>query len=110
MRIFALGGAGKICRESALDIVRFGTFDQLTIGDNNINSAQETARWLNHPNVDFAFINVKNKKESIALLSDYDIVIDGTTITLNALSTECIALANCHGVKPQRIWRGIPIQ
>jgi lysine 6-dehydrogenase len=98
MRIFAIGGAGKICRESALDIVRFGTFDQLTIGDNNINAAQESARWLNHPNVDYAYINVKNKKESVALLSDYDIVIDGTTITLNAMSTECIALANCHGV------------
>ena len=51
MRIFALGGAGKICRESALDLVRFGTFDQLTIGDKQLEAAKEAAEWLNHPKV-----------------------------------------------------------
>ncbi len=98
MRIFAIGGAGKICRESALDIVQFGTFEQLTIGDFNLSAAKETAEWLNHPKVDYAFIDVKQKNESIALLSKYDLVIDGTTIKLNADSTECIAFANCHGI------------
>jgi saccharopine dehydrogenase-like NADP-dependent oxidoreductase len=98
MKIFALGGAGKICRESALDIVQFGTFDRLTIGDFNIAAAKETADWLNHPKVDYAFIDVKNKRESITILSEYDLVIDGTTISLNADSTECIAHAGCHGI------------
>lgn len=98
MRIFALGGAGKICREAALDIVQFGTFDQLTIGDSDVDAARETALWLHHPKVDYAFINVRNKNEAIAQLSGYDIVIDGTTISLNSFSTECIAHANCHGI------------
>jgi len=98
MKIFALGGAGKICRESALDIVQFGVFDRLTIGDFNIAAAKETADWLNHPKVDYAFIDVKNKRESIAILSEYDLVIDGTTISLNADSTDCIAHAGCHGI------------
>ena len=98
MRIFALGGAGKICREAANDLVQFGTFDRLTIGDFNVKAAQETSEWLNHPKVDFAFIDVRNKNNSVELLSDYDLVIDGTTIKLNSLSTECIAMANCHGI------------
>jgi saccharopine dehydrogenase-like NADP-dependent oxidoreductase len=98
MKIFALGGAGKICREAALDIVQFGTFDQLTIGDFNLDAAKETALWLNHPNVDYVFIDVKDKNEAISLLLGYDIVIDGTSISLNAFSTECIANANCHGI------------
>jgi lysine 6-dehydrogenase len=98
MRIFALGGAGKICRESAYDLVTFGTFDQLTIGDFDLESAKQTAQWLNHPKVDYAYIDVTNKSESIELLSKYDLVIDGTTISLNGHSTECIAHANCHGI------------
>jgi lysine 6-dehydrogenase len=98
MKIFALGGAGKICRESALDMVQFGIFDRLTIGDFNIAAAKETADWLNHPKVDYAFIDVKDRMEAIATLSDYDLVIDGTTISLNADSTECIAHAGCHGI------------
>ncbi len=98
MRIFALGGAGKICRESALDLVRFGTFDQLTIGDIHLNAAKEVAEWLNHPNVNFAFIDIADKGKATELLSKYDLVIDGTTISLNGESTECIANAGCHGI------------
>ncbi|MEI7524457.1 MAG: saccharopine dehydrogenase C-terminal domain-containing protein [Mariniphaga sp.] len=98
MRIFALGGAGKICRESAYDLVCFGTFEQLTIGDFNIEAAKSTAEWLNNPKVDYAFIDVTDKPASIALLSKYDLVIDGTTISLNGDSTECIACAGCHGI------------
>ncbi len=98
MRIFALGGAGKICREAAYDLVCFGTFDQLTIGDFNIEAAKLTAEWLNHSKVDYAFIDVTDKPGSIALLSKYDLVIDGTTISLNGDSTECIAYAGCHGI------------
>lgn len=98
MKIFALGGTGKICRESALDIVQFGDFEKLTIGDINLAAAKETAEWLNHPKVDYAYIDVTDKLNSIALLSEYDLVIDGTTISLNAASTECIAYAGCHGI------------
>ena len=98
MKIFALGGTGKICRESALDIVQFGDFEKLTIGDINLTAAKETAEWLNYPKVDYAYIDVNNKLESITLLSEYDLVIDGTTISLNAASTECIAHAGCHGI------------
>ena len=98
MKIFALGGAGKICREAAYDLVAFGTFDQLTIGDFDFEAAQSTAEWLNNPKVDYAFIDVKDKSSSIELLSNYDLVIDGTTISLNGDSTECIAYANCHGI------------
>ncbi len=98
MRIFALGGAGKICRESAFDLVQYGTFDQLTIGDTNLEEAKKVAQWLNHPKVDYAHINVKDKKSAIELLANYDLVIDGTTISLNGESTECIANANCHGI------------
>lgn len=98
MKIFALGGAGKICRESAFDLVQFGNFEKLTIGDFNVEAAKEVAEGLSHPEVDSTYINIKNKEEAIKILSDYDIVIDGTTISHNGDSTECIAKANCHGI------------
>ncbi len=83
MRIFALGGAGKICRESVLDLVRFGTFDQLTIGDVHLDAAKEAAEWLNHPKVDYTLIDVKDKEASIALLSEYDPKLPGRTVFEN---------------------------
>jgi hypothetical protein len=31
-------------------------------------------------------------------MKGYDIIMDGTTITLNGKSTTCIAEAGCHGI------------
>lgn len=98
MKVFCLGGAGKICRESALDWVEFAAFDQLTIGDVNENAGKETVAWLNHPRVDFVKVDLNNKQQTIEAMTGYDIVMDGTTISLNDVSTECIAKAGAHGI------------
>jgi saccharopine dehydrogenase-like NADP-dependent oxidoreductase len=35
MKVLCLGGAGKICREAAYDLVEFSDFQTITIGDYN---------------------------------------------------------------------------
>ena len=98
MRVLCLGGAGKICREAALDLVEFSNFEKITIGDFNQKAGREVVQWLHDPRVDFKKVDVKKKKETVKLMRDYDIVMDGTTISLNGLSTACIAEAGCHGI------------
>ena len=98
MKIFAIGGAGRICRESINDLVKFADFEKLTIGDFDVEEAKKVEEWINDKRVDSCFVDITNKEEAVAILSDYDIVLDGTTISLNDKSTECIALANCHGI------------
>jgi len=36
MKVFVLGGAGKIIREAALDLVTHGNFAKITIADHNL--------------------------------------------------------------------------
>lgn len=98
MKIFALGGAGRICREAINDLVEFADFDKITIGDVNMDEACQVAQWLDSDKVDVVPINIKDKEEAIKILSNYDIVLDGTTISLNDISTECIAKAGCSGI------------
>jgi lysine 6-dehydrogenase len=98
MKVFCLGGAGRICRETAYDLVHFSDFEKITIGDVSLKLAQEVADWLDDPRVDAAAIDVTNPNEAAKILADYDVVVDGTTIKLNRLSTECIAEAGVHGV------------
>ena len=98
MKVFCLGGAGKICRESALDLVQFSDFDEITIGDYDEKVGMEVVKWLNDPRVNFKRVNVKDRSETVATMKGYDIVMDGTTIKLNGLSTACIAEAGCHGI------------
>lgn len=98
MKVFCLGGAGKICREAILDLVQHSSFEKITVADFNEEEGRKVVEWLNDPRVDFVQVNVLNHEETVEKMRGYDIVMDGTTITLNGLSTACIAEAGCHGI------------
>ena len=98
MKVFCLGGAGKICREAALDLVQFSDFDTITIADFDEKAGREVVEWLDDPRCDFVKTDVTDHDATVEQMKGYDIVMDGTTIALNGLSTSCIADAGCSGV------------
>ena len=98
MKVFCLGGAGKICSEAVRDLVAFSSVERITVGDVHLEAATALVEELDDPRVDSVAIDITQKEAAIDLLSPYDIVMDGTTITLNDISTECIARAGCHGI------------
>jgi lysine 6-dehydrogenase len=98
MKVFCLGGAGRIGREAVLDLVEYSDFVVITIGDFNEEIGLELVKELDDPRVNFVKVNVFNHEETVEQMKGYDIVMDGTTITLNGLSTACIAEAGCHGI------------
>ncbi|WP_100402829.1 saccharopine dehydrogenase family protein [Bacillus sp. FJAT-42315] len=98
MKIFCLGGAGKICREAILDLVQYSNFETITVADYNEEEGRKVVEWLNDPRVDFVQVDVTDIDSTVAKMKGYDIVLDGTTIKLNGLSSECIAKAGCHGI------------
>ncbi|MFG0214165.1 saccharopine dehydrogenase family protein [Brevibacillus porteri] len=98
MKVFCLGGAGNICREAVLDLVLYSDFEQITIGDFNEEEGRKVVEWLNDPRVNFVPVNVRDHADTVQKMRGYDIVMDGTTITLNGLSTAAIAEAGCHGI------------
>ena len=98
MKVFCLGAAGCISRESVLDLVEHSEFEKITIGDYNYEEACKVAQWLKDDRVDAVKIDVTKLVEAARMMEGYDVGMDGTQITLNGLSTECIAKAGCHGV------------
>jgi saccharopine dehydrogenase-like NADP-dependent oxidoreductase len=98
MNILCLGGAGRICREAILDLVQFSGASRITVADINEASGHEVVAWLNDPRVDFARVDVRQREDAVRTMQGYDVVMDGTTIGLNGLSTACIAAAGCHGI------------
>ncbi|MGG4489665.1 saccharopine dehydrogenase family protein [Metabacillus idriensis] len=98
MKVFCLGGAGKICREAILDLVEHSEFEKITVADFNEEEGRKVVEWLNDPRVDFVKVNVFDHEDTVSKIRGYDIVMDGTAITLNGKSTACIAEACCHGI------------
>ena len=98
MKVFCLGAAGRISRESVMDLVQHSDFDTITIGDYNVEEAKKVAQWLDDDRVNVVKADVNDVEATAQLMRGYDVVMDGTQITLNGKSTECIAKAGCSGV------------
>ncbi len=98
MKVLCLGGAGRICREAILDLVENTDFSQITVADVNKQAAQEIVAWLNDPRVNFVAIDVADRQAAVTLMRQYDIVMDGTPISMNDTSAACIAQAGVHGI------------
>lgn len=98
MQIFCLGGAGRITREAILDLVAFSGAEQITVADVNETAGREVVAWLNDSRVRFLKVNVRDRAATVEAMRGYDVVMDGTPIAWNGLSTACIAEAGCHGI------------
>ena len=98
MKIFCLGSAGKISRESVLDLLQSDKVSKVTIADNNEENGQEVVAWLNDNRVDFVKADVFQTDQTAKLIENYDLAMDGTPISINHESTMCIAKAGVHGV------------
>jgi len=98
MKILCLGCAGAISRESVLDLVQTSSFEKITIADCNETAGKEVAAWLNDSRVAFEVVDVYDKEAAVRLIREYDIVLDGTPISVNLQSTLCIAEAEVHGI------------
>jgi len=98
MKIFCLGAAGKISRESVLDLLQSDKVSQVTIGDKDEARGQEVVAWLDDDRVDFVQADVFQTGQTAGLIQGYDLVMDGTPISINHESTRCIAKAGVHGV------------
>ena len=91
MHLLCLGGAEKICREAVLDLVAFSDFERITIADIDPQAGEALAASIGDEGVDLRLVDVRQKEATVAVIQDYDIVMDGTTIHLNDQSTVCIA-------------------
>jgi len=98
MKVFCLGAAGRISRESVLDLLQSEKVEKVTIGDNSESAGQEVVAWLDDDRVDFLKADVFEPDQTAALIQNYDLAMDGTPISINHESTHCIAQAGVHGV------------
>ena len=71
MKVFCLGAAGRISRESALDLVQYSDFEKITIGDYNYEEACKVAEWLNDDRVDVVKIDVTKVEEAAERYAGY---------------------------------------
>lgn len=98
MKILCVGGAGAICREAVRDLAKTSDFDRITVADLNEAAVTALASELDDSRVDTRVLDVTDQDAATALMADYDIVMDGTPISMNDAVTQCMVKANVHGI------------
>jgi saccharopine dehydrogenase-like NADP-dependent oxidoreductase len=99
MRVFGLGCAGRISREAILDMLRFGDeIERITIADADARAAEEVVQWLADDRVDALTVDVNDMSASAKAMRGYDLVVDGTPISMNDQSSAVICQAGLSGI------------
>ena len=100
-RILGIGGGGKICRETIIDLVVTTTaneFSKITVASRNEEAGGELVKFLDVPRVDFKRVDVNKTDELIKLMKQYDLVMSGTSLGLNPTVMSCAARAKIPGI------------
>ncbi|MBR4436297.1 MAG: saccharopine dehydrogenase NADP-binding domain-containing protein [Spirochaetia bacterium] len=100
-KLFVLG-AGNICGWSLRTVSKLtdkSLFEKITIGDINVEGANKLKDELKDPRIDVVKVDIVNDEAgAIEKIKGYDLVMDGTKISLNGISTRVILKAGCDGI------------
>ncbi|MDP7353724.1 MAG: saccharopine dehydrogenase NADP-binding domain-containing protein [Desulfobacterales bacterium] len=98
MKALCLGGAGKICRESVYDILQCSDYNKITVADVSEGAGLAVVAWLDDHRVYFMKVDVYDREKTVNLVKQYDIVLDGTTISMNDHTIAPIFESGVHGI------------
>jgi lysine 6-dehydrogenase len=98
MKVLSLGGAGAVAEHTTRDLAEYSDFDQITIGDYNVPSAEKLAADLGDPRVDVRKIDANNYDELLAAIKDHDVIVNGLPWKYDMAVTRACVEAGVSGL------------
>jgi saccharopine dehydrogenase-like NADP-dependent oxidoreductase len=98
MRVLSLGGAGAVCQHATRDLAEFSTFDQIVIGDYDINAAEKLAAEIDDPRVSAAKVDAEDYDGLVRAFGDYDVILNGLPWKYDLAVTKACVEAGVSGL------------
>lgn len=98
MKVLCVGCAGQIGRESVRDMVEFGDFERITIGDVDESASGKIVAEMADRRVDFVRFDITKKEESIEMMRRYDVVVGSLPIQFDELFVDAAVQAGVSGL------------
>ncbi|MFW6139276.1 MAG: saccharopine dehydrogenase family protein [Spirochaetota bacterium] len=98
MNILCVGGAGKICRESVKDLVKYSNFDKITIADINPEEAEKLVGEIGDTRVGFTKFDLTDTHKAIDTMKEYSLVMASLPIKYDDLLVDCVVNAGVSGL------------
>ena len=77
MRVLALGGAGAVAKESTRDLAEFSDFDEIVIGEYNVEAAERLAAEIGDPRLKVMHFNADDYDNMLRVFPQFDVVMNG---------------------------------
>ena len=98
MRVLSLGGAGAVCQYATRDLAEFSSFDEIVIGDYDLNAAQRLAAEIGDPRLQVLQVDAEDYDSLVRLFQGFDVVLNGLPWKYDMAVTRACVEAGTSGL------------
>jgi lysine 6-dehydrogenase len=77
MRALVLGGAGAVCTQTTRDLSSYSRFDEIVVGDFNLEAVSKLIDEINDGRLKPLFFNAQDYEGMLQLFPQFDVVVNG---------------------------------
>jgi saccharopine dehydrogenase-like NADP-dependent oxidoreductase len=98
MNVLSLGGAGAVCRYATCDLAEFSKFDEIVIGDYNLNAAQKLADEIGDPRLRAMKVDAEDYDGLVQTFAGFDVILNGLPWKYDLAVTRACVEAGVSGL------------
>jgi len=77
MRVLSLGGAGAVCQHSTRDLAQYSDFEQIVVGDYNVEAAEKLVADIGDPRLQVLKVDAEDYEGLVRTFRDFDVILNG---------------------------------
>lgn len=98
MRVLILGGAGAVCQFTTRDLAAFSDFQEIVVGDANLEAALSLADEIGDPRVKVVKVDAGDQEQLLQAIRGFDVVVNGLPWQYDMAVTQACIEAGVHGL------------
>jgi len=98
MRVLALGGAGAVCRYSTRDLAQYSDFEQIVVGDYNVEAAQKLVADIGDARLQVLRVDAEDYDGLVRTFRGFDVILNGLPWKYDLAVTRACVEAGVSGL------------
>jgi len=98
MRVLSLGGCGAVCQHATRDMAGCSNFDEIVIGDYNVDAAKKLADEMGDARVKVVKVDASDYQGLVKLFKEFDLIVNGLPFKYDLAVTQACVEAGVNGL------------
>jgi len=98
MNVLSLGGAGAVCQYATRDLVEFSDFDEIVIGDYDLDAAKKLAGEIADPRIRVLKVDAEDYERLVQTFKGFDVILNGLPWKYDMAVTKACIEAGVNGL------------